>query len=98
MSQEVGTEDGVGNGGQNKGKGELAAAEVHSRPLGTPGRNDSTASGQKVRAVGRLGRLMGNNTAFSAGVYEEVTAGTAVKEMFFVISSLFCLTYIILRV
>ena len=26
MSQEVGAEDGVGNGGQNKGKGELAAA------------------------------------------------------------------------
>ena len=64
MGQEVGAEYGVGNGGQNKGKGELAAAKVHSRPLGTPGRNDSTASGHKVRAVGQLGGLMGNNTAF----------------------------------
>ena len=81
MGQEVGAEDGVGNGGQNKGKGELAAAEVHSRPLGTPGRNDSAASGHKVRAVGRLGRLMGNNTAFSACVQKEVTAGTAVEEV-----------------
>ena len=81
MGQEVGTEDGVENGGQNKGKGELAAAEVHSLPLGTPGRNDSTASGHMVRAVGRLGRLMGNNTAFSASVHEEVMAGTAVEKV-----------------
>ena len=81
MGQEVGAEDGVGNGGQNKGKCELAAAKVHGRPLGTPGRDDSAAGGHKVWAVGRAGRLMGKNTAFSAGIHEEVTTGTAVEKM-----------------
>ena len=81
MGQEVGAEDGVGNGGQNKGKCELAAAKVHGIPLGTPGRDDSTASRHKVRAVGWSGRLMGKKTAFSAGVHEEVMAGMAVEKM-----------------